>query len=78
MSANEKKLIGEVLSGAVTPDSHPDLFDDDVVYFAVRKLESADFPWLAAELKKAPNQAGWKQVVSVLSPEHQQQVVAKA
>ena len=71
MSAEQKKLIEQVLSGAVTPATHRRLFDDDVVYFAVRELESADFRWLAAEVKKATSDQCRQQVLAILSDEHQ-------
>jgi hypothetical protein len=73
MNEKDQKLVLDVLAGTVSRATHPALFDDDVVYFAIRKIETANFPWLLEQLQRAPSANGWRQVVSVLSPEHQGQ-----
>lgn len=46
----DRDLISEVLTGALTEDTLPRMFDDDSVLFAVRRLETADPDWLLAQL----------------------------
>jgi hypothetical protein len=45
-----RELVLDVLSGAISEESHPDLFDDDVVLFSVRLVEKRDPAWLRAQL----------------------------
>lgn len=70
MLTNEKRLVADVLAGAITEASHPDLFEEDVVYFAVRKIEASDFAWLTTQLDRAKSREAWLQVASVLSEAH--------
>ena len=72
MLTHEKKLVLDVLAGNVTEASHPALFDEDTVYFAVRKIEETDFDWLAAQ--RATSHEGWLQVASVLSEVHRKEL----
>jgi|GEM_PF-1891870 len=43
-------LVLDVLKGVVTEDSHPHVFDDDLLYFGVRNLEANDMAWLKTQL----------------------------
>lgn len=74
MLTHEKKLILDVLAGNVTEASHPALFDEDTVYFAVWRIESTDFDWLTAQLARATSREGWLQVASVLSEVHRKEL----
>jgi hypothetical protein len=67
----DQKLVTDVLSGAITPQTHARLFDDDRVYFAVRTLEETDLVWLKTQVVAASSAAGRSAVLSILSPEHQ-------
>lgn len=46
----DRTLVLDVMCGAVTEDSHPALFDEDVVLFAVRRMEASDPDWLLARI----------------------------
>jgi len=46
-----RTLVAEVLAGAVTPESRRALFDEDVVYEAIRDLEEHDPEWLLAAVR---------------------------
>jgi hypothetical protein len=48
--ARDQRLIGDVLSGDVTERTHPWVFDEDVLLFAVRRIEAADPGWLLVQL----------------------------
>jgi hypothetical protein len=45
-----REVVQQVLSGGVTQESHPHLFDDDVVLFSVRLVETRDPAWLRDQL----------------------------
>ncbi len=66
MKMTEKQLVTEVLSGAVSQATHPALFDDDVVYFAVRKLEVSEAQWLQNQLSQATSADGRACVLSIM------------
>ena len=44
------ELIDHVLAGSIERDSHPWLFDEDVLLFAVRRVEETDPEWLVDRL----------------------------
>ena len=44
----DRALVLDVLAGAITPESHPWVFDEDVLLFSVRRLERDDAGWLLA------------------------------
>jgi hypothetical protein len=46
----DQQLIEDVLAGNVTPLTHPWVFDDDALLFAVRRIEAADPGWLLGQL----------------------------
>lgn len=39
--AHDLQLVRDVAAGRTTPEAHPWVFDDDVLYFAVGRLETA-------------------------------------
>ena len=44
------ELVRDVLSGVITPESDPWVFEEDALLFAVRRLEQDDPEWLLAQL----------------------------
>lgn len=46
----DRGLVREVLSGTITPESEPWVFEEDTLLFAVRRLEEDDPEWLLAQL----------------------------
>lgn len=48
---DDRGLLTEVLSGARSEKNSPHLIADDVLAFAVARLEEADATWLEAQLK---------------------------
>ena len=49
-SEPDRGLVREVLSGTITPESDPWVFEEDALLFAVRRLEEDDPGWLLAQL----------------------------
>jgi len=47
---HDRAFLRRVLAGVVTPDTHPWAFDEDVVQFAVARVEQDDPAWLLAQL----------------------------
>jgi hypothetical protein len=45
-----RSLVRDVLAGGVTPETHPWVFDEDLLLFSVRGLEACDPVWLLAQL----------------------------
>jgi hypothetical protein len=45
-----RALIRDVLEGGITPETHPWVFEEDMLLFSVRRLEVADPEWLLAQL----------------------------
>lgn len=43
------KLVLDVLAGAITPETHASVFDEDVLLFSVRRLERDDPTWLLTQ-----------------------------
>ena len=65
-----KTLVVEVLEGKVNPESHPGVFDDDVLYMRVRFLETEAQDWLFAELKNDRYMQAYRdEVIACLSPD---------
>jgi len=65
-----KTLVVEVLEGKVTPESHPAVFDDDVLYMRVRFLETEAKDWLFAELKNDRYMPAYREeITACLSPD---------
>ena len=65
-----KTLVVEVLEGKVNPESHPGVFDDDVLYMRVRFLETEAQDWLFAELKNDRYMpAHREEIIACLSPD---------
>jgi hypothetical protein len=46
----DRAFVLEVLAGAVTPETRPGAFDEDVVLCSVRRVERDDPAWLLAQL----------------------------
>jgi hypothetical protein len=46
----DRTFVLEVLSGAITPDTHPWAFDEDAVLFSVLRVEYDDPAWLLAQM----------------------------
>jgi len=64
-----KRLILDVLSGDVTEDNSPGVFEEDMLYFAVRMVEQRDAAWL----RDALGRAAWRReridhILANLSP----------
>lgn len=51
--AAARRMVEQVLRGEVSPDTHPALFEEDVVYFNVNTVEQADVSWLMTQLGNA-------------------------
>ncbi len=67
MNTNEKRVVTDVLGGVILPATHAALFDDDVVYLAVRRLEEAEPAWLQTQINAATSQAGRALVLSMMA-----------
>lgn len=48
--ATARDIVTEYLRGDIDPVRNPDMFDDDIVYFAVARLDRHDIDWLLAQL----------------------------
>lgn len=70
MREQEKKLVTQVLQGEISPESHPQLFDEDIVYFAIRTLENHELNWVHQQLKTAKSKLGTERVLAALDPTH--------
>jgi hypothetical protein len=46
----DRTLVLDVLAGAITPETHASVFDEDVLLFSVRRLERDEPTWLLAQL----------------------------
>lgn len=73
---SRKALIQRVLTGALTPKTCPEFFDDDVVYFAVRHVEQLDLDWLVEQIMRAPSRTGARLVVACLSASIRERVIS--
>jgi hypothetical protein len=47
---NARDLVTKLLAGQITPQSHPMLFEEDIVLFSVRTVEQGDPTWLLSQL----------------------------
>lgn len=45
-----REVINAFLSGEIDPESRPAIFEDDVLMFAVARLEEADPDWILGQL----------------------------
>ncbi|WP_433202561.1 hypothetical protein ACQP1G_12495 [Nocardia sp. CA-107356] len=45
-----RKIVTEYLHGEIDTVRNPEMFDDDIVYFAVARLDRNDTDWLLAQL----------------------------
>ncbi|MFE9327713.1 hypothetical protein ACIHDR_40005 [Nocardia sp. NPDC052278] len=45
-----RDIVTDYLRGYIDPVRNPDMFDDDIVYFAVARLDRYDVDWLLAQL----------------------------
>ncbi|WP_433602247.1 hypothetical protein ACQPXH_11240 [Nocardia sp. CA-135953] len=45
-----RDIVTDYLRGDIDPDRNPDMFDDDIVYFAVARLDRHDTDWLLARI----------------------------
>jgi len=54
-------LVQDVLLGVVTPESHPHIFDDDLLYFAVGTLrrKPMELAWLQEQLAHGHPGTAW-------------------
>tara|TARA_Y100001934_G_C11827743_1_gene529111 strand:- start:68 stop:313 length:246 start_codon:yes stop_codon:yes gene_type:complete len=65
-----KTLVVEVLEGKVRPESHPAVFEDDLLYMRVRFLETEAKDWLFTELKNDRYMREYRdEVIACLSPD---------
>ncbi|WP_433710602.1 hypothetical protein ACQP2U_30325 [Nocardia sp. CA-084685] len=45
-----RDIVTDYLRGDIDPDRNPDMFDDDIVYFAIARLDRHDTNWLLAQV----------------------------
>ncbi|WP_433760116.1 hypothetical protein [Nocardia sp. CA-135398] len=45
-----RDIVTEYLRGDIDPVRSPEMFNDDIVYFAVARLDRRDTDWLLAQL----------------------------
>ena len=67
--AQAREMIDGVLQGKITAQTHPAVFQDDLLYLNVRLVEQGDWPWLQGRLgdKGVPRERRLE-IVSNLSP----------
>ncbi|WP_157110883.1 hypothetical protein [Nocardia anaemiae] len=45
-----RDIVTEYLRGDIDPVRSPEMFNDDIVYFAAARLDRSDTDWLSAQL----------------------------
>ncbi len=69
-----RALVRDVLAGGITPDTHPSVFDDDVLLFSVATVQRADPAWLLTQLADTRYPfAGRANVFYALRDQHQRE-----
>ena len=67
--SHARKTIEDVLCGEITEQSHPWVFDDDLLHFNVQLLERQDWAWLQDRLADGSVPRGRRlTIASQLSP----------
>jgi hypothetical protein len=73
-----RETVLGVLRGDLTPDTHPGVFEDDILYFAVERLGRQDASWLETELLSSEHGLNERRLVaSMATPRIRQRVAAQ-
>ncbi|MFJ1461485.1 hypothetical protein [Nocardia sp. N2S4-5] len=65
-----RRVVTAYLRGELTPDRNPEYFDDDVVMFAVARLDVHDTEWLLEQVASGEWPYGLRSQIAALMRSH--------
>ncbi|WP_327100860.1 hypothetical protein OIE68_19925 [Nocardia vinacea] len=71
-----REIVTKYLHGEIDPERNPEIFDDDIVYFAVARLDHHDIDWLLAQLANPQWPQKIRAEIAAMMPGHRTEAQA--